>query len=229
MSGLLLAIDTSTSEGSAALAREGGVLLGERRFRTREGHSATLLPEIEALVAEAGATPADLMAVVIAAGPGSFTGLRVAAATAKGLVHARGLELYAYSTLLAVAGAADSPAPVCALLDARRDEVFHAVYRFGERVEELGPPAVGMIDEVVSAAAAGTVFTGPGATRHAARIIRERGEESLVPPQRSTAAVLLELAHDRRGEGRVADPPDWEPEYLRASGAERIRAEAGGG
>jgi tRNA threonylcarbamoyladenosine biosynthesis protein TsaB len=228
MSGLLLAIDTSTSEGSAALAMEGRVL-GERRFRTREGHSATLLPEIDALVAEAGATPADLVAVVIAAGPGSFTGLRVAAATAKGLVHARGLELYAYSTLLAVAGAADSSAPVCALLDARRDEVFHAVYRLGEGVEELGPPAVGTIDKVVSAAPAGTVFTGPGATRHAARIIRERGEESLVPPQRSTAAVLLELAHDRRGEGRVADPPDWEPEYLRASGAERIRAAGGGG
>jgi tRNA threonylcarbamoyladenosine biosynthesis protein TsaB len=224
----MLAIDTSTSEGSAALAR-GGRVLGERRFRTREGHSATLLPEIDALVAEAGATPSDLTAVVIAAGPGSFTGLRVAAATAKGLVHARGLELYAYSTLLAVAGAAELSAPVCALLDARRDEVFHAVYRLGEGVEVLAPPAVGTIDEVVSRAPEGAVFTGPGATRHAARIMRARGEEALVHARRSAAAVLLDLAHDQPGVGLVADPPDWEPEYLRASGAERIRAAARGG
>jgi tRNA threonylcarbamoyladenosine biosynthesis protein TsaB len=228
MTALVLAIDTSTSEGSAALAREGRVL-GERRFRTREGHSAALLPEIDALVAEAGATPADLTAVVIAAGPGSFTGLRVAAATAKGLVHARGLELYAYSTLLAVAGATDSPAPVCALLDARRDEVFHALYRIGEGVEVLAPPSVATIDEVVRASPEGAVFTGPGAIRHAGRIARERGEGALAAPRRSTAAVLLELARDLPGDGRVADPPGWEPEYLRASGAERIRAAAGEG
>jgi len=228
MNGLLLAIDTSTSEGSIALAG-GGTLLGERSFRTHEGHSASLLPEIHGLMADVDAVPADLGGVVIAAGPGSFTGLRVAAATAKGLVHARKLELFAYSTLLAIAGAAAVEVPVCALLDARRDEVFRAVYRFGSQVEVIAEPAVRSIDQVLREAPAPAVFAGPGATRHRGRIMEASGAGALQEAVKSTARVLLELARDHPRSGRVTDFASWEPEYLRASGAERIRAAATGG
>ena len=225
MSGYLLAIDTSTSEGAIALSR-GGKHLAARTFRAREGHSAMLLPEIDGMLEEAGVVPAELGAVAIAGGPGSFTGLRVAAATAKGLAHARGIEVYAYSSLLAIAGAARESGPVCALLDARRDEVFHATYRLDGGVEILTEPGVADIDEVLLAAPPETAFTGPGAVRHAVRIGAVLGETALAEPRRSTAEVLLDLVRDDPASGRLDDPADWEPDYLRASGAERIRAAA---
>lgn len=242
-----LAIDTSTSLGGVAVGR-GDRLLAEVVVGVTARHSESLLPAIDFALRAAGLAPADLAAVVVAGGPGSFTGVRVAGATAKGLVRALGVPLYAYPGLLALAasGAADEPA--CALFDARRGEVYAACYRFGDdgAIETLVEPCAAPVESVVEAVrarvctgarahereapdAGGEVrsvprpvrYIGDGALRYRAAIEAAGGRVAPAHQAAPRAASLLWLADTAPERGRVADASSWEPEYLRPSGAER--------
>lgn len=129
LDGPILALDTSTETGSVAVGR-GGRLLAEATLSVGPGHSSALLPAVDWVVRAAGLAPGDLAAVVVGGGPGSFTGLRIAAATAKGMVRALGVPLFAYSGLLAAAaGHWGAGRPVCALFDARRRDVYAGCWR----------------------------------------------------------------------------------------------------
>jgi tRNA threonylcarbamoyladenosine biosynthesis protein TsaB len=220
--GLVLALDTSTPLGSAALGRD-GALLGEVALGVRSRHSEALLPAADFLLRSAGASAADLSAVVVGEGPGSFTGVRIAAATAKGFAHALGIPLLAFSSLAAAAAAAaQADRPVCALFDARRDEVYAACYRFPglAGVETLLGPAPRPLDDVLAdALALRPLFAGEGATRHEAAIRAAGGE--VAPPHLGAprAAALVWLAAVAGGSARV-DAAAWEPAYLRPSGAQ---------
>jgi tRNA threonylcarbamoyladenosine biosynthesis protein TsaB len=126
----VLGIDTSTAIISAAILRD-GTLLAERTD-TVEHNRTGLLTMIDALVAGVGLRPLDIEAVAVGAGPGSFTGLRIGMATAKGIAFATHRPLWAVSSLAAVAHAAlapDDPDTVIAVLDARRGEVYAGAYR----------------------------------------------------------------------------------------------------
>lgn len=129
--GWLLAIDTSTPMTALALGR-GGELVAQARHddRARPG-SELLTPRIAALLAEAGVTARDLAAVAVGVGPGTFTGTRVALATAKGLASALPCPLYAVSTLAAVAAGAAADGAVLATIDARRGEVYAGWFDVG--------------------------------------------------------------------------------------------------
>jgi tRNA threonylcarbamoyladenosine biosynthesis protein TsaB len=134
--GPLLAIDTSVAAGSVAVG-EGARVLAEVSLGVSGQHSTALMPAVDAAVRWAGLTRAELGGVVVAGGPGSFTGLRIGAATAKGIVATLELPLWAYSGLLGAAAGCALPAPggtvsVCSLFDARRRDVYAAVYRFEE-------------------------------------------------------------------------------------------------
>lgn len=230
--GPVLALDTSTGTGSVAVA-EGDRLLAEVVLRVGAGHSQALLPAVDHALRSAGLAPAELRAMVVAGGPGSFTGVRIGAATAKGIVHALGIPLYAYSGLLAAAaGCWGAAGPVWALFDARRRDVYAACYRFGAGVEELFPPEALSLDALLERVRGGepVVFTGEGAALHREEIEREPGARVLPPllglPRASALLALLGAAPEL---GRVEDPARWEPEYVRASGAERIAAAAAGG
>jgi tRNA threonylcarbamoyladenosine biosynthesis protein TsaB len=162
----VLGLDTATSTAGIAIV-DGDRVLVEARHDSR-GRGADLLVAIDAICRKAGVAPADLDAVAIGAGPGSFTGLRIGMATAKGIAFAANRPLWAVSSLAALAadgaqalatgepaaaqpanGSADGPA-ICAVLDARRGEVFAGVFRRAvalgaERVmapEELAPWAL---------------------------------------------------------------------------------------
>ncbi len=217
---LTLALETSTRLGSIALG-EGPRLLAESALSVRATHSETVLEEVDRLLSRAGAGASDLEAVVVGSGPGSFTGVRIAAALAKGLCYARDLPLYAFSSLRALA-ASVGRAPVCALFDARRDEVYAAAYRHSPLGEADPDPSVLPLGRLLDALAPveGWAFVGEGALRHA-DMIEARGGEVLpahlgVP----RAAALLWLASELP-DGRVGDRMSWEPDYVRASGAER--------
>jgi tRNA threonylcarbamoyladenosine biosynthesis protein TsaB len=229
--GPVLALDTSTSMGSVAVG-DGDALLAETVLRVGAGHSQALLPAMDRALRSAGLTPADLRAVVVAGGPGSFTGVRIGAATAKGIVHALGIPLHAYSGLLAAAaGCWGAGRPVCALFDARRRDVYAACYRFGAGVEEVFPPEALTLDALLEHLRGEPVlFTGEAAVLHREEIERERGR-SVVPAHLAVprASALLALLREAPELGRVEDPAQWEPEYVRASGAERIAAAATGG
>src|SRR5262249_17522458 len=112
-----LGIETSTQIGSIALSN-GETELSETVLGAHTRHAEALLPALEAMLKSSAATTQDIARIAVGGGPGSFTGLRIAAATAKGLVHALGVPLYAYSGLLVAAARSELRGkPVCALFD----------------------------------------------------------------------------------------------------------------
>ena len=127
---LILAFETSAKAASAALL-EDGKLLGESYQNTGLTHSQTLMVMAENLLRQCGKTVADVSAVAVAAGPGSFTGVRIGVAAAKGFAWGRQLPLYGVSTLEAMAYhglAAGEGALVCAAMDARRSQIYNALF-----------------------------------------------------------------------------------------------------
>lgn len=222
-----LALDTSTSLGAVALAA-GEELLAESLLSVRATRSETVMPEVDRLLRLAGRRREELSAVVVGSGPGSFTGVRIAASLAKGLCFARGIPLFAYPSLLAVAAATGLEGAVCALFDARRGEVYAAAYRrFAPPEAELGPAALPADELLERLDPSGWTFAGEGALLHR-DAIRARGGRVLPPhlaPPR--AAALLWLASVCPEAGRVEDPAGWEPAYARRSGAARALERAG--
>lgn len=135
MTRIVLAIDTATITASAALWRDGVVLATVAHDSS--GHSSELLPMIDAMCRGQGILPTQLTAVAIGLGPGSFTGLRIGMATAKGVAFAAQLEMWGVSSLAAVALQMADALPeaerattlLVPILDARRNEVYLGAYR----------------------------------------------------------------------------------------------------
>ena len=231
--GLILAMDTSGQEGSAALARLGpspGSLqvLASRMLRPEEEHASLLVPRILEIMEEASASRKDLAGIVVGAGPGSFTGVRVGAATAKGVAWALDLPLWAFSSLAAAAAAdfgnpGEGPSVRCVLFDARGERLYAAAYAFREGAPEvvLDPRATSVEEILRGMIPEGAVLMGDGAWRHLERF-RGEGLEVLPPPAgRPTARGLLRLLAADAAQQPLDDPGRWEPCYLRESGAER--------
>lgn len=126
----ILAIDTSSRIGSvAALADEN--LIGQIQLNVEATHTERLLPAISIFLKQIGWNFSDITGLALAIGPGSFTGLRIGLATAKGFAQGSDLPIVGISSLLALAhNAHDSVVPVVALMDAKRKEVYAAVYQF---------------------------------------------------------------------------------------------------
>lgn len=239
--GPLLAIDTSMSTGSVAVG-DGSRVLVEIMIGMLGQHSTALMPAVDAALRWAGVERSELRGVVVSGGPGSFTGLRIGAATAKGIVHALGLPLWSYDGLLVAAASIAAPGPdapqtVCALFDARRGTVFAAVYRFRTvdgraAVEPVSGPEVTDLDQLLDRlrGTAPPLFTGDGALVYRDRIARSLGP-TIAPAHLALprASSLLWLASVAPARGFVEDPVAWEPEYLRPAGAERIAAQRASG
>jgi tRNA threonylcarbamoyladenosine biosynthesis protein TsaB len=195
---LILAFDTATDVATSALVLDGEVL-GERSSR-----AVTLLEDVDALLRQAGAHTRDLDALAVGIGPGSFTGVRVGLATARGLALALELPVAGVSTLDALAAGAPGAVPV---VDARRREIF--VLLDGPRV--LAPADLA-IDP-------GTVLVGSGAVRYRAEL-EARGAE--IPPDDDERHVPRARFHAQLA--RDFGPAETvEPLYLRIPDADRTR------
>ena len=214
-----LAVETSTPVGSVAVWRDG--LRAEVTLRIRGTHSQVLLPAVDFALRSANVEPGEVTAFVVGSGPGSFTGVRIAASVAKGWVMARKTELYAYSSLLAIAAGSGVRAPICALFDARRGEVYGACYQIGEdSVTELLPPCAGPLEDVLSRLNIGDsdpAFAGEGAVLHRDAIMRRFPTGRVLPDHLGLprAASLLWLLEVAPATGVVEDPSSWEPRYVR--------------
>lgn len=220
--GALLALDTSGPFGSVALGVDGRTLSCITLDKRRE-HAARLVPAIDEALNEARMALTDLGGIVVGEGPGSFTGVRVAAATAKGLARAVGLPLWAASSLIAAALASDVGPVRYALFDARGDRVYGACYGVGSAgVQELVAPHGGTLRDVLAGdVPAGAIFLGDASERHRAAIegagFPVRG--SLETP---LSVGLLRYVSLHGDLPPVADASGWEPAYVRASSAERL-------
>ena len=145
----LLSIDTSTSICSVALSR-GTEQVAFRETAEGRSHAKILLPFIEEVLQEGGIAPGQLDAVAVSMGPGSYTGLRIGVSTAKGLCYALGIPLIGIPTLqVMAAGALEAASPetgtlLCPMLDARRMEVFSALY--DNELQEVEPYSAKIIE-----------------------------------------------------------------------------------
>jgi tRNA threonylcarbamoyl adenosine modification protein YeaZ len=206
-----LALDTATDRASIALGGPGGVLAAAEIIGARR-HASGLLPVLERALAELGASAQQIEGIVLADGPGSFTGLRVGASVAKALVRVHRVPLWTAPSLLGVARAARSgPGElVVAVSDALRGELFAGAWRFYPGVIECAlAPAVlspagfrerlGTAARVVGTAAP---LLGPG------------------QPSWPQAGTLLELVGMSGGVRLVSDPSTWEPNYGRPAEAQ---------
>ena len=225
MNGLWLALDTATDVASVAIGRDGKVLAGAHSQGARR-HAAEILRLVDLTLANPGLRPADLDGIVVGDGPGSFTGLRIGWATAKGLAQEAGLDVVTVPSLLAAAGAAAvrlGAVPIAACFDALRGQVYAGLYVVdADRVATLLPPTVVTLEELVARApVVPKVVVGDGAVRYAEQVKRWCG----IPPLSlddlpASAAIMVSLA-GREGAGRAL--PDFataEPEYGRPAEAQ---------
>jgi len=170
----ILYIDCSTNEASVAIARE-EELLGMKRCMEQKEHASFLQPAIQELSHETGVALTSLSAIAVTIGPGSYTGLRVGLASAKGLCYALQLPLITLGTLEVMAYASkqeatvEDPYFICPMIDARRQEVFTAVYDHHLK-EVLAPQAMILDDQSYSSymQEAQVLFSGNGSQKWSA-------------------------------------------------------------
>lgn len=224
---LALGIDTSTSSASVGL-RDGAGLWAELSLTTGLTHSETLLPAVGAVLRASGRDQGHLSVIAVAAGPGSFTGLRIGMATAKGLALACEIPLVGFSTLetMALAAASSWGGPgrvhVCTLIDAGRGEVYRGLYSVeAETAAALVPEAAVAPQGAGDGLPDGCLIAGDGieacrelthALPRGARVMRA------TPP---IGALLARRALDLAAARGLSDLPPLVPNYLRPSDAER--------
>ncbi|SEK18105.1 tRNA threonylcarbamoyl adenosine modification protein YeaZ [Streptococcus equinus] len=131
----VLAFDTSSKALSVAIL-DGENLLADVTVNIKKNHSINLMPAIDFLMKAVDLKPADLDRIAVAQGPGSYTGLRVAVATAKTLAYTLNIDLVGVSSLYALAAAADFEGVVVPLIDARRNNVYAGFYKDGQAIKE---------------------------------------------------------------------------------------------
>lgn len=193
---IILAIDTAASLCSACVFDTGNGELGRQVLDLGKGHAERLMGTIEAALAAAGITYADLGAIAVSIGPGSFTGVRVGVSTARGLALALKVPAVGVSTLEALAAEARSQKPVIVRIDAGRGQAY--VARFSAESEtEFGPAALSLeeVDNMVAAAGV---------------------DVAIIDGKTADIAVYARLAGEKLAAGHAAPP---KPLYLRDADA----------
>jgi len=224
----ILAIDTSTSFASLAVAVDEQVV-AESLLNTNRTLSARLVPEIERLLTTAGLSFNDIDIYASSVGPGSFTGVRGGIATIQGLALATGKPCAAFSSLALLAmNFSLSTTLVCPLLDARKNEVYAALYDCSAtlpspRINDcVLPPAV-LLEQITAATNGPVIFVGDGALRYHDLIAERLGDQAVFAPSplntpRAANGTLFALHASRLGD--LLEPQHLLPLYLRASDAE---------
>ena len=228
---LILAFETSAKAAGAAL-HDGKKLLAESYQNTGLTHSQTLMVMAEDLLKQCALTAQDVTHVAVAAGPGSFTGVRIGVSAAKGFAWGGELPCVGVSTLEAMAlGLGVYEGTVCAVMDARRSQVYNGLFRAGEgklqRLCEDRAIALAELKEELKAISGPIYLVGDGANL----TYNTLGDEipNLVLPaehrihQRGAGVALAAL--EKIAAGEIADAATLEPNYLRLSQAEREKLE----
>ena len=211
---LILLTDTSTAVLSVALARDGKVV--QERVCTEPRQQAALTaPLLQEVLQAEGITVKDCDAICVSAGPGSYTGLRVGVSTAKGLAFGAGLPLIAIGTLdiLAAAGAAEHPHRIVPMIDARRMEVYTAVYDAeGQRLTPVSAQIISGESFAEELAQGEVLFIGDGALKCREVITHPNARFREAHPMAAQMAPLAEQAYK---EGKFENLAYFEPFYLK--------------
>lgn len=209
----VLAVETSTEHCSVALYQKGEVL--SRGELAGQRHSEILLAMIERLLAEAGSGMQDLDGIAFGAGPGSFTGVRIAASVAQGLAFGLEIPVMPVCTLEALAEASGLKRAACAL-DARLDEVYFAAYeRSGDAWQAIVEPCLSAIGELPMLPDAGWAGVGSGFGILENALARHMQLTDTRPEAFPEAGAVAVLGARLLAQGRVMDAAAAQPIYLR--------------
>jgi len=220
----VLGIETSTKTGSVAVLSEQCVI-AQYSLNIEITHSERLMATVDRVLTDTGMTLSQFDGFAVAIGPGSFTGLRIGVSTVKGLALAADRPVAAVPTLQALAWNVPCSAyPVCPMLDARKNEVYAALYAFDRSVfHQLMPEAVLSLKLLVNRITGKTVFTGEASHIHRADIEGLFGDRALFAPRSAvlpSAAAVAELGLEMIKSGKHSDPDGLAPLYIRRPEAE---------
>lgn len=233
----ILALDSSGLVAGVALVQD-DTLVAEYSTNYKKTHSQTLLPMLDEIkrMVELDLSSVDVIAV--AAGPGSFTGLRIGSATAKGLGLALGKPIAAVPTVDALAmNLYGSDKLICPLMDARRSQVYTGLYTFEKeegryvlcaQLEQCALPVENLIGKL-NALGREVIFLGDGVPVYREMLAEKLNVSHSFAPascNRQRAASVAVLGAEYARAGKLVSADDFAPEYLRMSQAERERMEA---
>ncbi len=221
----ILAVDTSSAAGSIALLDDAR-LMAEWTLQSALTHNRLLLKNIDLLLRQLGWTLEHLDGFAVTVGPGSFTGLRIGVTTVKTLAWTAGKPFVGIPSLDALAAPLGyASRPICPLLDARKNEIYHAIYQpdgMGA-VQLLAPFQVDSPERILEKIQGPTIFCGDGWPLCQGLFSRELGAWAIVaasPFHVIRAGHVGELARRRFQEQRAEDPMTCVPVYVRPSEAE---------
>ena len=220
----VLAIDTSNLVMSVAVA-DGGVIVGEFTTYLKKNHSVRLMPAISELMKEVGIAPAELEKIVVARGPGSYTGVRIGVTTAKSLAWSLQIPIVGVSSLEVLAqNGRHFPGFICPLFDARRGQVYTGLYQWHPSgLEEKISDQLLLLDDwlpMLQSYEEDILFLGNDLSIHVERIKEALGSRAFfgqVSQQNPRASELIALAQDRPISTNVHE---FVPTYLQLAEAE---------
>ncbi len=235
----VLGIDTATAVASAAVVEDGKLLVegspadeevGGHDRPSRGGHSQTLIPLIDRILARSNLSLSQLTAIAVSIGPGSFTGLRIGLSTVKGLAFASDISVAGISTLYALAARVnDWQGLICPILDARKNEIYAGLFfRHSEILERIGEDAVEPPEKTIKRVQAcrgerACLFIGDAVHGYGGMIEKALGVEAVLisgKEYHSTASAVALLGAEKiLGSGADSLDP-LVPCYLRPSEAE---------
>lgn len=223
----ILAIDTSAMVASAAVLDE-NITIAEFSTNYKKTHSQTIMPMIESILKMIELSPKELDYIAVSSGPGSFTGLRIGAATAKGMAHGVNIPIVEVPTLDVLAyNIFETDKIICPIMDARRNQVYSALYMYDEEIfDKLTDYMADDIEVIIEKALSYNkkiIFLGDGVPVHLERL-KELGDKALFAPvscNRQRAACVGALALEKIKKGEVLSYSEFTPFYIRKSQAER--------
>lgn len=224
----ILAIDSSSMVATVAITTD-GILNAEYTINHKKTHSQTLLPMIAEIVKMIEIDMDSIDAVAITGGPGSYTGLRIGSATAKGIGLALNKPIINVPTMDALAyNLYSSQYVICPIMDARRGQVYTGIYKFEEtEMKTIKPQCIMMIDELIKeldTIKESVMFLGDGVDVHKQLIDDIMDTKHYYAPasmNRHKASTLGTIAEIYYKNGKTETAKDHKPEYLRLSQAER--------
>ena len=221
----ILSIETSTMLGGVAIIDETAGLIAETRLNVKTTHSERLMTAVNNTLVQSELTLADIDVFAVAAGPGSFTGLRIGLSTVKGLSYATGKPVVTVPTLEAFAwNFPYCSYPLCLMLDARRSEVYATVYRWEENSFSTVLECISIRPETLLETLQGRVlFAGEGVLVYREKVLAIMKERAVIAPMDKMVpspanVAMLGMAKAKRGE--FAEISQAVPAYVRKSEAE---------
>jgi len=220
----ILGIETSTKTGSVAVVSDDGVI-AQYSLNIEVTHSERLMSTVDRVLKDTGLAIRDMDGYAVAIGPGSFTGLRIGLAAVKGLALVSGKPIATVPTLKALAWNLPYTAyPVCPMLDARKNEVYAALYLFEDNVlVDVMNESVISLSQLSGRISEKTIFTGEASHLFRGDIEKIFGNRALFAPLSAimpSAATVAEIGLTMIKSGKQTDPDSVTPMYIRRPEAE---------